>query len=448
MSTPDDALSADARRAMWSQFLGFGMDAYDMAMVVVLAPLLSRIFAFPTLSPAGQFLMTALLYSVTMAARPLGAAFFGHYADKTGRRFLLLLTIGGVGVLSAACAIIPTPAQVGLPAAYAIFMSARFLMGCFFGGEYAVGHTFAIEHSPPRVRGAVGGFIQSGFPLGYALASFVVLGASLLLGEDGMQRYGWRLMFLSGIAPVLLALHLRRLLVESPIFAEAKARGRVEARPFLALFKPPDLWAFLQVFAFMTGLFLTDYAVYQFLPNILHGPGKFGMVRYTFIYGVALLGAFLGYNAYGRLADRWGRRRLTMWYCLYVAALGVPLYKLLIYAATSRSMGLGLAAAVLAASFKLAWGAVPAYLSERFPTRTRSVGVGFGYSAAALVGGAGITPLVGLLHSRPAIAAIEGGSELWLSASAALTLGAALTWLSLWRSPETKDVDLRAERTA
>ena len=131
-----------------------------------------------------------------------------------------------------------------------------------------------------------------------------------------------------------------------------------------------------------------------------------------------------------------------MWYCLYVVLLGVPLYKLLIYAATAQSLALGLAAAILAASFKLAWGAVPAYLSERFPTRTRSVGVGFGYSAAALVGGAGIAPLVGLLHSRTAFAAVEGG-ELWLSASAALTLGAALTWLSLCWSPETKDVDLR-----
>jgi MFS family permease len=135
---------------------------------------------------------------------------------------------------------------------------------------------------------------------------------------------------------------------------------------------------------------------------------------------------------------------MTMWYCLCVALLGVPLYKLLIFAASTRSLALALAAAVLAASFKVAWGIVPAYLSERFPTRNRSSGVGLGYSAGALLGGAGIVPLVGLLHQVPAVAAVEGSQELWLSASCALTLGAIITFLSLLWSPETKDVDLRA----
>jgi MFS family permease len=193
----------------------------------------------------------------------------------------------------------------------------------------------------------------------------------------------------------------------------------------------------------MTGLFLTDYAVYQFIPKILKGPGKFNLVEYTFIYGVALFCAFLGYNLYGWLADRWGRRRLTMWYCLYCVIMGIPLYQILINAAMSRSMAIAIVAAILAASLKLAWGVVPAYLSERFPTKTRSVGVGFGYSAGALVGGAGITPLVGLFHEIPAIASIEGPKELWLSASAVLTIGAIITFLSLYWSRETKDIDLR-----
>jgi len=438
----EEKISSDAKRAMWSQFLGFGMDAYDMAMVIVLAPVLSKIFASPKLNEAWQFLMVAFLYAVTMAARPLGAAVFGHYADKIGRRSLLILTIAGVGIMSVVCAFIPTPAQVGLAAAYTIFMAARFIMGCFFGGEYAVGHTFAIEHAPQRLRGTIGGFIQSGFPLGYAVASFIVLGISLIIGENAMYDWGWRLMFFTGVAPVGLALYIRRMLVESPVFEHAKKTGTVDKRPFITLLKPPTLWIFLQVFAFMTGLFLTDYAVYQFIPKILKGPDKFNLVQYTFIYGVALFFAFLGYNFYGWLSDKLGRRRLTLWYCLYCAALGIPLFKTLIWASVTKSMAIAIVAAILAASLKLAWGIIPAYLSERFPTKTRSVGVGFGYSAGALVGGAGITPLVALFHQFPAIVSVEGTNELWLSASVVLTIGAVITFLSLLWSPETKETDL------
>jgi MFS family permease len=441
----EEKFSKDAKRAAIFQFLGFSMDAYDMAMVIVLSPVLAKIFTAKNISEAWQFLAIAFLYAVTMAARPVGAAIFGHFADKIGRRMLLIVAIAGVGVMSGFSSILPTPAMIGLVPAYLVFMLVRFFMGCFFGGEYAVGHAFVIEHSPANKRGAIGGFIQSGFPMGYVVASMMVLGASWIMGEQAMQDYGWRIMFLTGLAPCVLALYIARgkRLTESPVFKDAKEKGQTVKNPILTLFKRGVRGTFFQVFAFMTGLFLTDYAIYEFIPQILKGPDKFNLVQYSFIYGFALFCAFLGYNFYGWLSDRWGRRKMTMWYCLFIVMMGIPLFHVLINAALSKSIAIALAAAILAAMCKLAWGIIPAYLCERFPTKTRSVGVGIGYSAGALVGGAGITPLVALLHSIPAIAAIEGPKELWLSASCVLTLGATITFLSLFWSTETKNVDLR-----
>jgi MFS family permease len=135
--------------AMWGQWFGFMLDSYDMGLIVVMAPILTKIFTSGKGSAAWQYTVILLTYSMTMAARPLGSAIFGHFADKLGRRMLLIVTMSGVGVCSLLAAFLPTYASIG-PAAWFLLALLRLVMGVFFGGEYAAGHTFAIEFSPPR----------------------------------------------------------------------------------------------------------------------------------------------------------------------------------------------------------------------------------------------------------------------------------------------------------
>jgi len=113
-------------------------------------------------------------------------------------------------------------------------------MGCFFGGEYAVGHTFAIEHAPQKQRGRIGGFIQSGFPMGYVFASLVFALVSSIVGKAGMAEYGWRIMFVTGVIPVFLAIYIRRMLPESPEFERRKRQGRSKRRPSSAFSSLPN----------------------------------------------------------------------------------------------------------------------------------------------------------------------------------------------------------------
>ena len=370
-------LTKDTKLAMASQFLGFMLDAYDMAMVLVMAPILVKVFASPKGSAAWQYITIVFTYAITMAARPIGSAFFGHYADKIGRRFLLVLTIGGVGVMSLIAGFLPTYAQVGVWS-YVIFCVLRFFMGCFFGGEYAVGHTFAIEHAPQPRRGTIGGFIQSGFPLGYVLASLVFALISFLTSKAAMAQYGWRIAFMTGVIPVFLALYIRSNLHESPEFEKAKATGKIEKAPFFSLFRPPQLWEFLQVFVFMTGLFLTAYSLYGFLPQILTLNGRgFNTTTYSLIYGFALFMAFLGYNFYGWISDRTGRKALTQWYSVFLVIFGIPVYYVLYHAALERNLGMAIVGTTMAGMLNLAWGIIPAYLCERFPTKRRAAGSGF-----------------------------------------------------------------------
>lgn len=437
---PETDLSKQTKMAMISQFLGFGLDAYDMAMVIVMAPILGKIFISPKGSALWQYIAVVLGYSITMAARPVGSAFFGAYADKIGRRFLLILTIGGVGIMSLASGFLPTYAQAGA-GAYVLYCVLRFFMGCFFGGEYAVGHTFAIEYAPQQKRGKISGFIQSGFPLGYVFASLVFAAISAMLTKAALSAYGWRIAFITGVVPVFLALWIRGNLQESPEFEKTKAAGKIEKAPFLTLFLPPQLWDFLQVFFFMAGLFLTDYSVYGFLPKILTLDGRgFGTTQYSLIYGFALFLSFLGYNFYGWLSDYTGRKILTQWYCVFLVIFGVPVYYVLYHAALNRNLWMAVLGCCMAGMLKLAWGVVPAYLCERFPTKRRAAGVGFGYSAGAIIGA--WFPIYTLwAHSIPFVKAIEG-KDIWLSPAVILTIGSIMTFASLLFSPETKDLHL------
>src|SRR6202166_2521978 len=240
----EQRLSKQTKMAMASQFLGFMLDAYDMAMVLVMAPILVNVFLSPKGSAAWQYIVILFTYSITMAARPIGSAIFGAYADRIGRRFLLILTIGGVGVMSLLGGFLPTYAQIGVWS-YVIFCVLRLLMGIFFGGEYAVGHTFAIEYAPQKKRGAIGGFIQSGFPLGYVFGSLVFALISFLTTKETMLAYGWRNFFMKGGIPVFFGVYLCNNLQESPEFEKTKASGKMDKSPFLSLFEPPQVWNFL-----------------------------------------------------------------------------------------------------------------------------------------------------------------------------------------------------------
>jgi MFS family permease len=199
----------------------------------------------------------------------------------------------------------------------------------------------------------------------------------------------------------------------------------------------------------MTGLFLTDYSVYGFLPNILTLGGRgFDTTTYSLIYGFALFIAFLGYNFYGWLSDRTGRKSLTQAYCVFLVVFGIPVYYVLYHAAVARNLWMAVLGTTMAGMLKLAWGIVPAYLCERFPTSRRAAGVGFGYSSGALIG-AWFGAYVWWAHKIPFIRTIEG-QDMWLSPAVILMIGSVMTFVSLLYSPETMHLalqDVGVERT-
>ena len=183
----------------------------------------------------------------------------------------------------------------------------------------------------------------------------------------------------------------------------------------------------------MTGLFLADYSVYGFLPDII--------TTYSLIYGFALFMAFLGYNFYGWLSDKTGRKSLTQRYCVFLVAFGIPVFYVLYHTAIQRKSGDGSVGHGDGGYAQTGVGRGPCLSLRDIPQalcwERGSAFTSGGRSASRRA----VALRVLGLHRIPFVAAIEK-QDLWLSPAIILTIGSVMTFVTLFYSPETKDLQL------
>ncbi|MBL1112800.1 MFS transporter [Streptomyces sp. 110] len=134
---------------------------------------------------------------VAYVARPVGAAVFGHYGDKLGRKTSLTATLVLMGGATLGIAALPTYGSIGL-AAPVLLTFLRLCQGFGLGGEWGGATLLAVEHAPPGKRGLYGLFPQLGNPIGFFLSNAVLQLTLLAVGRDGFERGGWRVAFLIG----------------------------------------------------------------------------------------------------------------------------------------------------------------------------------------------------------------------------------------------------------
>ena len=437
----EDKWPPGAAKSITGQFLGFFMDAYDLMLVTAMLPILEKVFAPPTMSSLAAYLTVLSAYAVTLLMRPVGSAIFGNYADKIGRRNTLMITITGFSVMSALNGAIPTYQAIGIWALI-IFVIFRMIQGIFIGGEYAAGHPFAMEFAKKSRRGLVSGIVQSGFTWGVALSGFIVTGFYAYFGPQGMYEVGWRWAFVSGLIPLAIALIIRYLMPESPLFIEIKEENKIEKVPFFSIFKKPTVYTFLQVFVLMVGLFFSSWSMFDATTGILHGAGL-SAGEAAFWYAIAGVFAAISAIVWGFVSDYIGRRMAFLIGAGVTLVVAFPTYYFLYISALYKNY-LWLPFAVLLEGWftQWVWGLVPVYLSERFATQRRASGVGFGYSSGLFV--SGWMPffmdfLVGPF--RP----IEG-NNIWFMAGFFLFLAAILYGAAAYIGPETKGISLREVR--
>ncbi|MFF9127139.1 glycine betaine/L-proline transporter ProP [Streptomyces sp. NPDC014889] len=390
---------AAVQRAVKAASLGNAMEWFDFGIYSYLAVTIGHVF-FPSGNGTVQLLSSFATFAVSFLVRPLGGMVFGPMGDKIGRKKVLALTMIMMAIGTFAIGLIPSYASIGFWAPFLLILF-RLVQGFSTGGEYGGASTFIAEYAPDRRRGFFGSFLELGTLAGYVGAAGLVTLLTALLGNAGMDSWGWRVPFLVAGPIGLIGLYLRLRLDETPAFrkleddsvhraSEAASTVEATARGDLAkIFR--NHWPTLVLCVCLVGAYnITDYMLLSYMPTYLSDRMGYSETHGLLILIVTMVVLMLLINQVGKLSDRLGRKPVLMTGMLGFLLLSLPAFLLVeqgsLVAVSAGMLMLGLSLVCLL-------GTMSAALPALFPTQVRYGSLSIGYNLSASLFG-GTTPLV------------------------------------------------------
>ncbi|WP_246344651.1 MFS transporter [Sphingobium fontiphilum] len=401
------------KRVLAASLIGTAVEFYDFYIYATAASLVFGPLFFPASSPSAQLLAAYGSLALAFFARPLGAAVFGHYGDRIGRKATLVTSLMLMGGSTLAIAFLPTYQSIGWWAPF-ILCVLRFGQGLGLGGEWGGAALLAVENAPPGWRARFGMFPQLGAPVGFIAANgmFLLLGA--VLSDAEFLAWGWRIPFLASALLVILGLWIRLKLTETPEFSAAQAEAPPPAVPLATLFAHHLGAAIAGTFAVVA-----CFAVFYIATAFALGYGTKTLKIDREIFLGLQLGAILfmagGIVLAGWWADRTTPTRVLVWGCIGTIPMGM-VFGLAMGTGALLPIFLILSVALFLMGF--VYGPLGAYLPALFPTQLRYTGASFSFNLGGIIGGA-LAPIAATWLSAVQGVALVG---LYMSVAAALSL--------------------------
>ncbi|QLL10398.1 MFS transporter [Mycobacterium vicinigordonae] len=371
-------------------YVGSAIEFYDFLIYGTAAALVFPVVFFPHLNPTVATIASMGTFAAAFLSRPLGAAVFGYYGDRLGRKKTLIATLLIMAFSTVSVGLVPTPADVGMLAPL-MLTGLRLLQGFAVGGEWAGSALLSVESAPPAKRGRYGMFTLIGGGTATVIAGITFLGVSFTIGENSREflDWGWRVPFLISAVLIVIALYVRLNIEETPVFAAEKARNLVPDAPVSEVLRLQRREVLLAAGSVLTPFALV-YMASTFLPGYTHNHLGFSRV---FILSVGVLGGLVSIASVATsatLCDRFGRRRLMLIgfsACLPWSVLVMPLI------GTGSPVGYAVAIIGIYALVGIGSGPTASFIPELFDTRYRYTGSALAVNLGGIAGGA-VPPLI------------------------------------------------------
>ena len=394
---------AQLRRAVIASTVGTAIEWYDFFLYSTVTGLVFAKLYFPHSDPLTGTLEAFGIYAVGFVARPIGAAIFGHYGDRIGRKSTLIATLLLMGLATFAVALVPTYESIGIWGAVLLTI-LRFIQGVGVGGEWGGSVLMSMEWARSNhSRGFVASWPQFGVPCGLFLANLAVLAFSHLSG-DQFLTWGWRVPFLLSIVLVGVGLYIRLSILETPVFAKLVAERKIERTPMIEVIKRQPKEILLSAFARMAEqapFYIFTAFIFSYGTGTLHVSRDFLLMS---VLAAALL-SFFSIPFFGHLSDRIGRKNMYMIGAAVSGVFGFIYFGLL---DTGAAAIIFLAIVLSLIPHDMMYGPQAALIAESFTGRLRYSGASLGYQLASVIAG-GPAPLIaawlfGTYHTPYAIA--------------------------------------------
>ncbi|MGO4835252.1 MFS transporter, partial [Rhizobiaceae sp. 2RAB30] len=354
------------QRAILASTVGTAIEWYDFFLYSTVTGLVFAQLFFPRSEPLVGTLEAFAVYAVGFVARPIGAAIFGHYGDRIGRKSTLIATLMLMGIATFLVALVPTYESIGVWGAV-ILTVLRFIQGIGVGGEWGGSVLLSMEWARTSGhRGFIASWPQFGVPCGLFLANLVVLVVSWLSG-DQFLTWGWRIPFVLSLVLVAIGLWIRLGIMETPIFSRIVAENRIARAPIVEVVRrqPTEilLCALLRM-AEQAPFYIFTAFIFSYAVGILKTSRDFILIS---VLAASIL-SFIAIPLFGHISDLIGRKRMYM-----IGAATIGIYGFIYFGLlnTGSAALIFLAIVISLVPHAMMYGPQAAFIAETFTGQLR-----------------------------------------------------------------------------